>query len=124
MSAYNIAHQISREIENSEERKAYDNARKNLEHDQGAVSMLRDFREKQIELEIKAMQGQKPSDEEIDRLRKLAEVVGMHRPLSEFLTAEMRLLQMMNDIHKIITDSFGLWDYMSEREPEEVETAE
>ena len=113
MSTYNLAHQLARELGRCEERKAYDLARGAIEHDEGAVFMLRDFRRRQVELEVNSMQGKKPSDEEMAQLHKLAEAISLHRPVSDFLSAEMRLVQVVSDVQKIIGESLGLWDYIS-----------
>lgn len=114
MSTYNLAHQLARELAKCDERKTYNDARAVIEHDQGAVFMLRDFRRRQVELEMKAMQGQKPSEEEMAQLRKLAEAVSLHKPVADFLTAEMRLIQVVSDVQKIINEALDLWDYISE----------
>ncbi len=116
MSVYNTAHELSRHLAKSDEYRAYRAARKVVESDPQMVWLLKDFRRRQVQLQIKVASGNRPSDEEMNTYSSLSEAIGMHRPLSEFLTAEAALMRMVADVQKIMIQSMDLWDYMEEPE--------
>jgi len=114
LSVYNTAHELSRQLAKSDEYSAYRAARKVVESDPQMVWLLKDFRRRQVELQIKVASGTRPSDEEMKTYSSLAEAIGMHRLLSEFLTAEAGLMRVVADLQKIMIQSIDLWDYMEE----------
>jgi len=127
LSVYNTAHELSRQLAKSDEHSAYRVARKMVESDSQMVWLLKDFRRRQMELQIKVASGSNLSEEEMKTYSSLAEAIGMHRPLSEFLTAEAGLMRVIADLQKILLQGIDLWDYMEEpvrREPEKPARAE
>lgn len=124
MSAYNSAHILARALKESEEYKAYQAARALVEKDEGAVWVLSDFRKKQIEMEIQAASGKSPSDEQVAKFNELASAVSLHKPVSDFLMSEMRLLRMVADVQRIIGEALDLWDYMTPSKEEGQKSSE
>ncbi|MDP2860042.1 MAG: YlbF family regulator [Bacillota bacterium] len=114
MSVYNTAHQLAAQLAKSDEYSAYRTARKAIESDQQMVWLLKDFRRRQMELQFKIASGAKPSDDEMATYSSLAEAIGMHKPLSEFLTAEASLMRVVADLQKILLQGIDLLDYMEE----------
>jgi len=112
VSVYDSAHALSRALKSSEEYKAYQQARAAIEKDEGAMWVLRDFRKRQMELEMAQAAGQKPSDEKIAELNKLAEAISLHKQVTEFLMQEMRLLRLVADVQKIMGEALDLLDYL------------
>ena len=114
MSVYNTAHQLAAQLAKSDEYSAYRAARKTVESDQQMVWLLKDFRRRQVELQFKIASGTKPSDEEMATYSSLAEAIGMHKPLSEFLNAEAALMRVVTDLQKILLQGIDLLDYTEE----------
>jgi cell fate (sporulation/competence/biofilm development) regulator YlbF (YheA/YmcA/DUF963 family) len=119
LAVYNKAYELSKMISDSEEYKEYASARADIEKDANAMWVLKDFRKRQMQLEIAQMSGQKPSPEDIKKYQELASAISMHAPITRFLGVEMRLMQMMGDIQRILGENLKLWDYMSPDEPEQ-----
>jgi len=124
MAVYNRAHELARALAESEEYKEYTRARAAIEKDEGAVWVLKDFRKRQIEVEMAQMSGQKPSEDQIKQITQLAQAISLHGPVSSFLGSEMRLLRMVSDIQGIIGESLKLWDYVEMNPAQSVEKEE
>lgn len=112
MSIYNTSYELARLLAKGEEHQAYEAARAAIEKDEGAMWVLRDFRSRQMKLEMAAATGQKTSEEEIEKFSRLSESITMHRPVMGFLSSEMRLLRVITDVQKILLEGVRLWDYM------------
>jgi cell fate (sporulation/competence/biofilm development) regulator YlbF (YheA/YmcA/DUF963 family) len=121
LAVYNTAHELASQLAKCDEYSAYKNARKKVESDQQMLWLLRDFRRRQMELQFRVASGSKPSDEEMATYSSLAESIGMHRPLSDFLAAEATLMRVVADVQKIMLQGLDLLDYVEE--PPAKETA-
>jgi len=117
MAVYNKAYELARMISESDEYKAYCEARAEVEKDSGAVWVLKDFRRRQMQIEMAQVAGQKTSDDEMKKYQQLVATVSLHGPVTRFLAAEMRLLQMMADVQRILGDNIKLWDYLELETP-------
>jgi cell fate (sporulation/competence/biofilm development) regulator YlbF (YheA/YmcA/DUF963 family) len=112
MAVYNRAHELARALADSLEFAEYQKARAAIEKDEGAIWVLKDFRKRQLDVEMAQMRGEKPSDDQIKQLTQLAQAISLHVPVSQFIASEMRLLRMASDVQNIIGESLKLWDYM------------
>lgn len=101
---YDEAHALARELKASQEFTALLAAQKALEEDPSAVSMVKDFVAKQMELEFIAMSG-KDDTAKTEALHKLYDLIMANSKAKEYLQAHMIFQQMMNDIYKIIGES-------------------
>lgn len=103
MSVYDQAHALARELKESTEYKEYLKVKKEIEADGVTKKMLLDFQRKQYQLQAKQMMGQELSEEEIDKFKKLVELVQMNRAIGNYLELEQRLAIMLNDVQEIIS---------------------
>ena len=103
-----LARELGRALAESEEFKAYQKAKEQVEEHEAAKIMLEDFRKKQLALEKKAMSGEEPSSAEVEQLKKLSEILGYNPYIREFLLAEMRFTQLILEVQKAIADAAGL----------------
>ncbi|MCK4259693.1 MAG: YlbF family regulator [Halanaerobiales bacterium] len=108
MAVYDQAHLIAQELKNSPEYQEYMKVKGEIEKEDVTKKMLLDFQRKQIKLQSKQMMGQKLEDTEMDKLRKLAEVVQMNRLIGRYLELEQRMGIMLNDLQKIIFGSLEI----------------
>ena len=70
--------------------------------------MLHDFQAKQFEIQTLQMLGQEVSLEKKEEFEKMSEVLQFHPTVQDYLQAEYRMIKIMGDIQKIITDALGL----------------
>lgn len=104
MSVYDRAHELARALKQSEVYREYLAAKGKMEQNEAALSMFRDFRRKQFELQKAQILGQKLSEEQIQQIESLSGLITQHSMLKEFLEMEYRLGQMIADVQKILAE--------------------
>jgi cell fate (sporulation/competence/biofilm development) regulator YlbF (YheA/YmcA/DUF963 family) len=101
VNPYDLAHQLAKALSESDEYKEYKKARELLEQDPKAKEMVKDLREKQLEVEAQKLSG-KPSDEATKALENLYNIAKFNSLVSKYLESEHRFAFMMMDIQKIL----------------------
>ncbi|MCR4399185.1 MAG: YlbF family regulator [Firmicutes bacterium] len=114
MSVYDRAHELARMLRDTEEYREYRRACEAISGEGTARLILRDYRKNQIEVQAAGLAGRKPSESALAELRRLTEIVEMHKPIMDFLKAESRLLTLIADIQKILGDALDLWEHAEE----------
>ncbi|WP_152654909.1 YlbF family regulator [Oceanobacillus sp. CFH 90083] len=71
--------------------------------DASAKQMFENFRETQLNLQEKHMQGLDISEEEIEKARQIVETVQQHDAISKLMEEEQKLNNVINEISQIIT---------------------
>ncbi|SEO48475.1 Cell fate regulator YlbF, YheA/YmcA/DUF963 family (controls sporulation, competence, biofilm development) [Amphibacillus marinus] len=71
--------------------------------DEIAKKMFDDFRNTQMELQQKQMQGIEITQEEVDQARKVVETVQQHEQISKLMEQEQRVNELINNISRTIT---------------------
>lgn len=69
--------------------------------------MVEDFKKKALTIQMDKMAG-KDVKEELEKLNNLEQVLMLNPTISEFLQAELRFSQMVQDITKIIGEAIDL----------------
>lgn len=105
MNPYEAVHNLASALKKSEEFKQFIKAQKDLKADETAKKMVLDLRGKQLELHRQKLSGIEVSKEQEERLEKLSEVVGMNMVAKNYLQAEYKVLILLQDIQKIISDA-------------------
>lgn len=100
---YDSAYDLEKAIRNSEEFQALKAAYDTVMADDIAKKMFDDFRNTQIELQQKQMQGLEITEEEVEQARKVVETVQQHEQISKLMEEEQRLNVLINDVSRIIT---------------------
>ncbi|MFC7062654.1 YlbF family regulator [Halobacillus seohaensis] len=100
---YDHAYDLEKAIRNSEEFTGLKDAYEAVMGDEEAKKMFEDFRQTQMTLQQKQMQGEEISEEEVEQARQVVEVVQQHPQISKLMEEEQRLNTVINDISKIIT---------------------
>ncbi len=107
-NVYDLAHQLARAIKNSQEYKEYVQKKNDLYKDEKNKKMVEDFREKVIDIQVKKMSGKEVSQEELDSVKKLEDILRLNPTINEFLIAEYRYSKLIEDISKIIGEAIDL----------------
>ncbi|WP_164669587.1 YlbF family regulator [Virgibacillus doumboii] len=100
---YDSAYDLEKAIRESDEFKGLKEAYDAVMADESAKQMFDNFRNTQMELQEKQMQGQEISEEEVEQARKVVELVQQHEDISKLMEQEQRLNQVINDVSRIIT---------------------
>ncbi len=111
MSVYDKAYELAKMLRESAEYQEYDRARKSITAESTARSILLDYRKSQIQVQAARFAGKEPPEAAVKELERLTGIIDMHKPVSDFLRAENRLLTLIADIQKILGQSLDLWDY-------------
>ncbi|WP_100011393.1 YlbF family regulator [Lentibacillus sediminis] len=98
-SAYDLEKAIRESDEFTQLKEAYDK----VMNDASAKQMFENFRDTQMNLQEKQMQGQEISEEEVEKARQVVEVVQQNPDISKLMEEEQRLNLVINDVSRIIT---------------------
>ncbi|KPU28055.1 hypothetical protein TR13x_01550 [Caloranaerobacter sp. TR13] len=108
MNVYDAAHNLARAIKNSDEYKEYLRKQEKVFANEKTREMVIDFRKKTMEVQMEQMTGKEVSQEKLEQLKKIEEIIMSNPVIREFFMAEMRFGQMMSDIYKILGESINI----------------
>lgn len=99
---YDLAHGLAKGLKESEEFKTLKVAQEQMEAEETSKKMFNDFRQTQMDMQMKQMQGQEISQEEMEKANQLFETIKLNPAISSLLDSEQRLSVIIEDINKII----------------------
>ncbi len=115
MNVYDKAHELARALSASREYRDYKAAKEKIYQDETNKKMLKDFKKRQFQMQAAFLSGKQPDQEELDRFKKLSELIQHSPAISDFLQAEYRLNTLMSDIYKILGEAVDMdLDFMHE----------
>ncbi|PAV29316.1 hypothetical protein CIL05_13045 [Virgibacillus profundi] len=100
---YDSAYDLEKAIRGSEEFQNLKVAYEAVMNDESAKQMFENFRDTQMELQEKQMQGLEITEEEVEKARQVVELVQQHQDISKLMEEEQRLNLVINDVSQIIT---------------------
>lgn len=100
---YDSAYELEKSIRESDEFKGLKVAFETVMNDANARKTFEDFRDTQMELQQKQMQGQEITEEEVEKARNVVELVQQHEAISKLMEQEQRLNLVINELSQIIT---------------------
>ena len=119
MNVYDKAHELARALSASREYRDYKAAKEKVYQNETNKKMLMDYKRKQFQLQASYLSGKKPSEEELDRFKKLSELIQYSQDISSFLQAEYRLNTMVSDIYRILSQAIDMdLDFVEEQQQE------
>lgn len=105
MNPYDKVHELVRAIKESDEVKEYLKIKEEVYRDEKNKEMIKDFREKQVEVQSLLMQGQEAEKEKMEKLQNLYQILASNIKVKEFFDREVRFDVMLSDIYKIIGEA-------------------
>lgn len=110
MNVYDQAHSLAAAIKASEEFKQFDQSKKIIEANPELDAAIKDFMNKQFELQAQQMMGQQIDAEEFGKLQQLSAILMQDPSAAAYMQNHMRFSMMMADVYKIIADvaDFGV----------------
>ncbi|QKY68503.1 YlbF family regulator [Lentibacillus sp. CBA3610] len=100
---YDSAYDLEKAIRSSDEFKGLKEAYDAVMADESTKKMFDNFRNTQMQLQEKQMQGQEISEEEVEEARNVVELVQQQEDISKLMEEEQRLNVVINDVSRIIT---------------------
>lgn len=105
MNPYDKVHELVRAIKESKEVKEYIALKEELYADVKNKEMIKDFREKQVEVQSLLMQGKEAEPEKMEKLQSLYQILANNAKIKEFFDKEVQFDVMLSDIYKIIGEA-------------------
>ncbi|MFY4774217.1 YlbF family regulator [Metabacillus sp. RGM 3146] len=102
VNLHDAAYEMERGIRDSQEytnlKRLYDE----VNADETAKKMFDNFRDIQLNLQQKQMQGQEISQQEVDQAQKSVALVQQHPTISRLMESEQRMSMLIAEMNKII----------------------
>ncbi|MBQ9324693.1 MAG: YlbF family regulator [Clostridia bacterium] len=105
---YSLAHQLARELKNSEEWQTYHQLRETVMGDETQAALIQEYRKLQVNIQMAALSGKSPDNEDMQRFSGITALLYSKPEVSQFLLSELRLQQTMADLFKILTEAADL----------------
>ncbi len=102
VNLYDYANELEKALRESDEflelKKVYDE----VNADESAKKMFDNFRNIQVTLQQKQMNGEQITQEEVEQAQKTAQLVQQHATISKLMEAEQRMSMVINELNKVI----------------------
>ncbi len=108
MNPYDKVNELVKAIKESAQVKEYIQLKEELYKDESKKEMIKEFREKQTEVQSLLMQGQEADNEKMEKLQSLYQILVANPDVKNFFDKEVQFDVMLSDIYKIIGE--GLKD--------------
>lgn len=105
MNPYDKVHELVKAIKESNEVKEYLTLKEELFKDEKNKEMIKEFRDKQVEVQSLLMQGKEAEKEKIEKLQSLYTILASNVRIKEFFDKEVAFDVMLSDIYKIIGEA-------------------
>lgn len=102
---YSQAYRLADAIRAGEEYQTYHALKESVMADETQAALIREYRRLQTVIQMSAMSGQNPPEEDMQRFSALNALLYSKQEVMNYLLAEMRLQQALADIFKIVTDA-------------------
>ena len=110
MNPYDKVHELVRAIKESDQVKEYLALKEELYKNEKSKDMIKDFREKQVEVQSLLMQGKEADSEKMEKLQSLYQILVANPQVKEFFDKEVQFDEMLSEIYKKIGE--GVKDIM------------
>ncbi len=105
MYIYDKAYELAKLIKESPEYTNFKQLKDKVYADEKTKGLLKDYKKMQFEAQASYLSGKEPAAEEMDKLKKLGEILQFNNDVTEFFSAEYRFNTLIGDIYKIIGDA-------------------
>jgi cell fate (sporulation/competence/biofilm development) regulator YlbF (YheA/YmcA/DUF963 family) len=102
-NVYDVAYDLEKALRNSEDFQALKNSYDEVNNNPETKELFGKFRDIQVNLQQKQMNGQEVTQEEIEDAQKLFADVQQNETISKLMAAEQRMSMIINDLNKVIT---------------------
>ena len=105
MNPYDKVYELVRAIKESDQVKEYLTLKEELYKNEKSKEMIKDFREKQVEVQSLLMQGKEAETEKMEKLQSLYQILASDVKVKEFFDKEVQFDVLLSDIYKIIGEA-------------------
>ncbi|MBR4234513.1 MAG: YlbF family regulator [Clostridia bacterium] len=108
INVYDTAHLLASQLKESEEYKEYKRLKDIAFEDGTNRTLLEELKRLQFRMQAKAAGGEKPDEEEMQKLMRISSLLQLNSDASAYIMAEFRFQKLIADIYKIIGDAAGI----------------
>lgn len=105
MNFHDKVYELARCLKETNEYKEYIKLKTELKTDAKTYDMIKDFKDKQKEQQIKYINGQEVTKEEQDNMQNLYSILIQNEKVRSLLECEMKINVLLADMQKIMGDS-------------------
>lgn len=107
-NVYDTANRLAQELKETEEYREYHRLREIAYDDSTNKALLDELKRLQFKMQAKAASGEKPEDEDMQKLMRISSLLQMNADASAYIVAEFRFQKLIADIYKILGDVAGI----------------
>lgn len=108
MNVYDQAHALARGLKETEEYREYIRLKTLAYDDSTNKTLLDEYKRMQFKMQARAASGEKVSDEDMQKITRIASLLQLNEDARDYLMAEFRFQKMLADIYKILGDVAGI----------------
>jgi len=108
MNVYDCAHNLATAIKEADEFKQYEEYRKQVDANPDLSKMIKDFEQKSMEMQMKQMQGEEITQDQMAGIQQLYGIVLQDPVAANYVQASMRFSLMMKDVYEILGEATGI----------------
>ena len=105
MNIYDTANKLASEIKQSDEYKAYKDAKQQIESNAEVKSKINEFDKLRVDMQKAMLKGESTSNELSIKVQNLYTELYQNEIAKNYLESEMRFSVMVTDINKIISEA-------------------
>ena len=107
-NVYDTANRLAQALKETEEYREYHRLREIAYDDSTNKALLDELKRLQFKMQAKAASGEKPEDEDMQKLMRISSLLQMNADASAYIVAEFRFQKLIADIYKILGDVAGI----------------
>ena len=108
INVYDTANRLAYELKQTDEYREYHRLRTEAYEDSTNAALLDELKRLQFKLQARAASGEKPDEEEMQRLMRISAVLQLNETASQYIVAEFRFQKLIADIYKILGEVAGV----------------
>lgn len=108
MNVYDQAHVLARGLKETDEYREYVRLKNLAYEDSTNKALLDEYKRLQFRMQAKAASGDRMSEEDFQKLQRIASLLQLNEDARDYMLAEFRFQKMIADIYKILGDVAGI----------------
>ena len=102
MDPYQKAKELVEAVKSSNQVKEYLSIKEEVYKDDSCKELIKEFRDKQVEVQSLLMQGQEADNEKMEKLQSLYQILVSNPKVKDFFDKEIQFDELLADLYKII----------------------
>jgi len=102
MNVHDKAHELARALRQSEAYLSFKEARERLEKDARALKMVKDFKQKQLEVQQSRLLGMEVPEEKLKSLDSMFQLLNQNPLIADYFRSEITFIQIVSDVQNIL----------------------